>query len=110
MRLFAENGYAGSVYGVTEAEHHPYKTFIETDATLLPVRSIEDLSRSRQELPKAYRQSGSIYVVSVQDFLAAKSFYVSPVRWIEVSSEEAIDVDTPADLEAVRQAARNANA
>jgi CMP-2-keto-3-deoxyoctulosonic acid synthetase len=27
-----------------------------------------------------------------------------------VSSEEAIDVDTPADLEAVRQAARNANA
>ena len=74
------------------------------------MRSIEDLSRSRQELPKAYRQSGSIYVVSVQDFLAAKSFYVSPVRWIEVSREEAIDVDTPADLEAVRQAARNANA
>ena len=110
VRLFAENGYAGSVYGVTEAEHHPYKTFIETDATLLPVRSIEDLSRSRQELPKAYRQSGSIYVVSVQDFLAAKSFYVSPVHWIEVSSEEAIDVDTPADLEVVRQAARNANA
>jgi CTP:molybdopterin cytidylyltransferase MocA len=27
-----------------------------------------------------------------------------------VSSEEAIDVDTPADLEAVRQAARNSNA
>jgi CTP:molybdopterin cytidylyltransferase MocA len=27
-----------------------------------------------------------------------------------VSSEEAIDVDTPADLEAVRQAARNLNA
>jgi N-acylneuraminate cytidylyltransferase len=110
VRLFAENSCAGSVYGVTEAEHHPYKTFIATDSTLIPVGSIEDLSRSRQELPKAYRQSGSIYVVGVQDFLAAKSFYVSPVRWIEVSREEAIDVDTPADLEAVRQAARNANA
>lgn len=110
VRLFTENGSVGSVYGVTEAEHHPYKTFIATDLTLLPVGSIEDLSRSRQELPKAYRQSGSIYVVGVQDFLAAKSFYVSPVRWIEVSREEAIDVDTPADLEAVRQAARNANA
>ena len=97
----------GSVYGVVEAEHHPYKTLIATDSTLLPVRSIEDLSRSRQELPKAYRQSGSIYVVGVQDFLASKSLYVSPVRWIEVSREEAIDVDTPADLEAVRQAARN---
>ena len=107
--LFKENGSVGSVYGVTEAEHHPYKTFIATDSTLLPVGSIEDLSRSRQELPKAYRQSGSIYVVGVQDFLASNSLYVSPVRWIEVGREEAIDVDTPADLEAVRQAARNAN-
>ena len=107
--LFNENGSVGSVYGVTEAEHHPYKTFIANDSTLLPVGSIEDLSRSRQELPKAYRQSGSIYVVGVHDFLASNSLFVSPVRWIEVGSEEAIDVDTPADLEAVRQAARNAN-
>jgi N-acylneuraminate cytidylyltransferase len=110
VHLFTENGSVGSVYGVTESEHHPYKTFIATDSTLLPVGSIEDLSRSRQELPKAYRQSGSIYVVGVKDFLAAKSLYLSPARWIEVSREEAIDVDTPADLEAVRQAARNANA
>lgn len=108
--LFNENGSMGSVYGVTEAEHHPYKTFIATDSTLLPVGSIADLSRSRQELPKAYRQSGSIYVVGVQDFLTSKSLFISPVRWIEVGREEAIDVDTPADLEAVRQAARNANA
>jgi N-acylneuraminate cytidylyltransferase len=107
--LFNENGSVGSVYGVTEAEHHPYKTFIAKDSTLLPVGSVEDLSRSRQELPKAYRQSGSIYVVGVHDFLASNSLFVSPVRWIEVGSEEAIDVDTPADLEAVRQAARNAN-
>lgn len=107
--LFNENGSVGSVYGVTESEHHPYKTFIATDSTLLPVGSIEDLSRSRQDLPKAYRQSGSIYVVGVQDFLESNSLYVSPVRWIEVGREEAIDVDTPADLEAVRQAARNAN-
>ena len=110
VRLFAVNGSVGSVYGVTEAEHHPYKTFIVSDSTLLPVGSIEDLSRSRQELPKAYRQSGSIYVVGVRDFLASNSLHVSPVHWIEVSREEAIDVDTPADLEAVRQAARNANA
>ena len=110
VRLFTENGSVGSVYGVIEAEHHPYKTFIANDSTLLPVGSIEDLSRSRHELPKAYRQSGSIYVVGVQDFLTSNSLHISPVRWIEVGQEEAIDVDTPADLEAVRQAARNANA
>jgi len=110
VHLFTENGKVGSVYGVIEAEHHPYKTFIANDSTLLPVGSIDDLSRSRQELPKAYRQSGSIYVVGVQDFLTSNSLHISPVRWIEVGQEEAIDVDTPADLEAVRQAARNANA
>ena len=110
VRLFTENGSVGSVYGVTEAEHHPYKTFIATDATLVPVGKIEDLSRSRQELPKAYRQSGSIYVVGVQDFLTNNSLFINPVRWIEVSSEEAIDVDTPADLETARQAASNSNA
>jgi N-acylneuraminate cytidylyltransferase len=110
VRLFTENGRVGSVFGVIEAEHHPYKTLIATDAIVQPVRTVEDLSRSRQELPKAYRQSGSIYVVGVQDFLTNNSLFISPVRWIEVSSEEAIDVDTPADLEAVRQAAHDSNA
>ena len=110
VRLFTENGSVGSVFGVIEAEHHPYKTLIATDAAVQPVRTIEDLSRSRQELPKAYRQSGSIYVVGVQDFLTNNSLFISPVRWIEVSSEEAIDIDTPADLETARQAASNSNA
>ena len=110
VQIFTENGCAGSVFGVIEAEHHPYKTLIATDATVQPVGTIGDLSRSRQELPKAYRQSGSIYVVGVHDFLANNSLFVSPVCWIEVSSEEAIDVDTPADLEAVRQAAHDSNA
>ena len=110
VRLFTENGSEGSVFGVIEAEHHPYKTLIATNATVQPMRTIEDLSRSRQELPKAYRQSGSIYVVGVQDFLTNNSLFISPVRWIEVSSEEAIDIDTPADLETARQAASNSNA
>ena len=110
IRIFTENGSAGSVFGVIEAEHHPYKTLIAKGTTVEPVRTIDDLSRSRQELPKAYRQSGSIYVVGVRDFLTNNSLFISPVRWIEVSSDEAIDVDTLADLEAVRQAARNTNA
>jgi N-acylneuraminate cytidylyltransferase len=110
VQLFTENGSSGSVYGVIEAEHHPYKTFITADSSLVPLGKIEDLSRSRQELPKAYRQSGSIYVVGVQDFLTNNSLFINPVRWIEVSSEEAIDVDTPADLETARQAASNSNA
>jgi N-acylneuraminate cytidylyltransferase len=102
VRIFAESGNTGCVYGVIEAEHHPYKTLIATDAGLQPIRDTEDLSRSRQDLPKAYRQSGSIYVVGVQDFLVNNSLHVSPIRWIEVSHEEGIDIDTPADLEAAR--------
>jgi CMP-N-acetylneuraminic acid synthetase len=110
VQLFAENGYEGSVFGVIEAEHHPYKTLIAADAIVQPVRTVEDLSRPRQDLPKAYRQSGSVYVVGVQDFLDNNSLFINPVRWIEVSTEEAIDVDTPADLEAARKAAHDSNA
>jgi N-acylneuraminate cytidylyltransferase len=40
VHLFTENGSVGSVYGVTEAEHHPYKTFIATEAGLQPVRNV----------------------------------------------------------------------
>jgi CMP-N-acetylneuraminic acid synthetase len=46
----------------------------------------------------------------VQDFLDNNSLFINPVRWIEVSTEEAIDVDTPADLEAARKAAHDSNA
>lgn len=105
ISLFQRNKLEGSIYGVVECEHHPYKTFIEKGGNLVPVSNTEYLSAPRQALPKAFRQSGSIYVVTVKNFLANCSLLVSPVRPIEVSQEEAIDIDTKSDLEIAQQIA-----
>ena len=40
LQVFNENGCTGSVYGVTECEHHPYKALIANGNTLSPVREV----------------------------------------------------------------------
>jgi CMP-N-acetylneuraminic acid synthetase len=109
LQVFNENGCTGSVYGVTECEHHPFKSLIVDGNTLSPVREVEDLSRSRQTLPRAFRQSGSIYVVSSKEFQNSHSLFNHPVQWIEVDQDEALDIDTVSDLETARQIARNSD-
>ena len=110
INMFRTHELVGSIYGVVECEHHPYKAFIAKGDHLVPVSETEYLSLPRQNLPKAFRQSGSIYVVSVRSFLEHKSLLVNPVRPIEVSQEEAIDIDSMADLEIARQVANHPNA
>jgi CMP-N-acetylneuraminic acid synthetase len=109
LQVFNENGCTGSVYGVTECEHHPFKALIADGNTLNPVREVEDLSRSRQTLPRAFRQSGSIYIVSSKEFRRSRSLFNHPVRWIEVDQDEALDIDTVSDLETARQIARDSD-
>lgn len=109
VNVFNENGCTGSVYGVTECEHHPYKALIANGNTLSPVHEVEDLSRSRQTLPRAFRQSGSVYVVSCKEFQNSQSLFNHPVQWIEVDQDEALDIDTVSDLETARQIARGSD-
>lgn len=109
VNVFNENGCTGSVYGVTECEHHPYKALIANGNTLSPVHEVEDLSRSRLTLPRAFRQSGSVYVVSCKEFQNSQSLFNHPVQWIEVDQDEALDIDTVSDLETARQIARGSD-
>jgi N-acylneuraminate cytidylyltransferase len=109
LQVFNEHGCTGSVYGVTECEHHPFKALIANGNTLSPVREVEDLSRSRQTLPRAFRQSGSIYIVSSKEFQRSRSLFNHPVRWIEVDQDEALDIDTVSDLETARQIAQDSD-
>ena len=50
------------------------------------------------------RQSGSLYIVSTENFLATRTLFVPPTRWVEVGAMEAIDIDNPADLTAADRA------
>ena len=103
---FIKNGSQGSVFGVVEVEHHPAKMLAVNGEFVVPFTKVEDLSAPRQELHRVVRQSGSIYITNLQQFLSLGTLFINPVRWVAVSSAEAIDIDTAQDLALAQETAR----
>lgn len=105
VRLFAQSGEFGSLFGVTPVTHHPSKMLIRAGSTVKPFTSVADLSSPRQQLPDVVRQSGSIYIANIGRFRTEQSLFLPPVGWLEVDEFEAIDIDQAADLERARSVA-----
>ena len=103
---FIKNGSQGSVFGVVEVEHHPAKMLVINGEFLVPFTKVEDLSAPRQQLNRVVRQSGSIYITNLQQFLSLGTLFINPVGWIAVSGAEAIDIDTAQDLTLAQETAR----
>jgi N-acylneuraminate cytidylyltransferase len=95
---FIKNGSQGSIFGVVDVEHHPAKMLIVNGEFVVPFTKVEDLSAPRQQLDRAVRQSGSIYITNLQQFLSLGTLFVNPVGWVEVGDAEAIDIDSAQDL------------
>ncbi len=103
---FIKNGSQGSVFGVVEVEHHPAKMLVINGEFVVPLTKVEDLSAPRQQLQRVVRQSGSIYITNLQQFLSHGTLFVNPVGWVAVSGAEAIDIDTAQDLVLAQETAR----
>ena len=103
---FIKNGSNGSVFGVVEVEHHPAKMLIVDGENVVPFTKVEDLSAPRQQLDRVVRQSGSIYITNLQQFLSLGTLFINPVRWVAVDDAEAIDIDTAQDLALAQKTAR----
>jgi len=103
---FIKNGSEGSVFGVVEVEHHPAKMLVVDGEFVVPFAKVEDLSAPRQQLDHVVRQSGSIYITNLQQFLSLGTLFISPVRWVAVDDAEAIDIDTAQDLALAQKTAR----
>ena len=103
---FIKNGSQGSVFGVVEVEHHPAKMLVVNGEFVVPFTKVEDLSAPRQQLDRVVRQSGSIYITNLQQFLSLGTLFINPVRWVAVSGAEAIDIDTAQDLVLAQQTAQ----
>jgi CMP-N-acetylneuraminic acid synthetase len=101
---YIKNGSEGSVFGVVEVEHHPAKMLVVNGEFVVPFTKVEDLSVPRQQLDHVVRQSGSIYITNLQQFLSLGTLFISPVRWVAV--DEAIDIDTAQDLALAQKTAR----
>jgi len=87
-----------SAVSVTEAEHHPWKMILVENGVMRPVHSIESLEQPRQELPKAFRINGAIYVMPTALFLEKRRFFVNPVFPFLMDKISSLDIDTEEDL------------
>jgi CMP-N-acetylneuraminic acid synthetase len=105
LQQFIASGSTGSMFGVVDVEHHPAKMLRIEGELVVPFTKIEDLSASRQTLGRVVRQSGSMYITNLQEFLKLETLFIPPVRWVQVESPEAIDIDTPEDLDKARSTA-----
>jgi len=103
---FIKNGSQGSLFGVVEVEHHPAKMLLVNGEFVVPFTKVEDLSAPRQQLDRVVRQSGSIYITNLQQFLSLGTLFINPVGWVAVSGAEAIDIDTAQDLALAQETAR----
>lgn len=103
---FIKNGSQGSVFGIVEVEHHPAKMLVVNGEFVVPFTKVEDLSAPRQQLQRVVRQSGSIYITNLQQFLSLGTLFINPVGWVAVSGAEAIDIDTAQDLALAQETAR----
>ena len=103
---YIKNGSQGSVFGVVEVEHHPAKMLVVNGEFVVPFTKVEDLSAPRQQLDRVVRQSGSVYITNLQQFLSLGTLFINPVGWVAVSGAEAIDIDTAQDLALAKETAR----
>ncbi len=85
------------VVSMTPAAHHPVWSYALVDGVLQPLLPALAGTR-RQDLPAAYRLSGAVYVGSVADVRAGRHFVQPGVTRSVISTDPAIDIDSPADL------------
>jgi len=89
---------AGSVVAMTECEHHPYKTLLQSETGLLPVRTFAEMEAPRQALPGALRVNGAIYINRVEDVLQHRRFLIEPITPYLMPAERSLDIDNALDL------------
>ena len=88
-----------SLVSVTAVAHPPQKMLIlDNNNSVKPLTQWEDLTKPRQQLPKAFLPNGAIYISEVDKFLEKKNLFVIPLSMYIMTFEESVDIDTKEDL------------
>lgn len=89
---------AESLVSITEDDHHPYKSFIQTPEGIEPLFSWEYLTTPRQKLPKTFRVNGAIYIAECQTFLKTKNLFEGKLSFFIMTKTASIDIDDEIDF------------
>lgn len=84
---------AGSVITCTDDRHLSWN--LDAEGKAVPAYSAR---LNRQALPPHFRESGAVIGARVGDIRAKGTRIIEPIRLIEISQREALDIDTPADF------------
>jgi CMP-N,N'-diacetyllegionaminic acid synthase len=95
--LFVSTG-VDTVTAVSPAQDHPYWCWKVVETEIQPFFSRSHMSMSRELLPAALVENGSIYVVR-RGMLAAGSLYGERVAGYLMNRPDAVDIDTIDDFE-----------
>jgi CMP-N-acetylneuraminic acid synthetase len=88
-----------SLVSVTAVVHPPQKMLIlDNNNSVKPLTQWEDLTKPRQQLPKAFLPNGAIYISEVDKFLEKKNLFVIPLSMYIMTFEESVDIGTKEDL------------
>lgn len=89
---------ANSLVSVVNADHPPQKMLIEENGEVKPLTNLEDLTKPRQQLPKAFLPNGAIYICHIEKFLQSKNIFELPLSIFEMNKQSSVDIDSKSDF------------
>lgn len=87
-----------SLVSVTEFDHPPVWALKIENNYLSPMFDKEYLNMRRQELPKAYKPNGAIFIATPDTIYKYRTFYTPRTMAYIMPSERSIDIDTEFDF------------
>ena len=112
IEMISSGAYESVVSAYQTMVCHPAKLYFLDESKAMPtaVPVAPELQRARrQDLPKAYRRNGSIFIVTREYYEKTGQLWGGCTGLVVMPERRSIDIDTPADLLKARQILVQAN-
>ena len=98
INLFLSSSDALSLVSITEYDTAPFYAVTLSNGYLKPLFDKKYFQLRRQDVPKAYKPNGAIFIASPQTLTMYKTFYTPMTIGYIMPKERSIDIDTEFDF------------